>query len=109
MSDAKSKADGLIRDNAVMIFSKTTCPYCANSQKILMAKQKEYEAKGTPFSLGVYELNVECEYLDSCLHGMKYITLILRLLQLMAVRFKIILGRLQKQERSQEFSLPKLS
>ncbi|KAF7510588.1 hypothetical protein GJ744_006200 [Endocarpon pusillum] len=57
MADAKSKADGLIHDNAVMIFSKTTCPHCAHSKDILTAKQKEYEAKGTPFSLDIYELD----------------------------------------------------
>ncbi|ERF72879.1 hypothetical protein EPUS_08492 [Endocarpon pusillum Z07020] len=57
MADAKSKADGLIHDNAVMIFSKTWCSHCAHSKKILTAKQKEYEAKGTPFSLDVYELD----------------------------------------------------
>jgi glutaredoxin 3 len=57
MSDATAKADRLIHDNAVMIFSKTWCPHCAHSKEILTAKQKEYEAKGTPFSLEIYELN----------------------------------------------------
>ena len=65
MADAASKANALIRDNAVMIFSKTTCPYCKHSKNILLAKQKEYEAKGTPFSLDIYELNTAREYFYS--------------------------------------------
>lgn len=64
MSEAKSKADKLIHDNAVMIFSKTYCPHCAHSKEVLQAKQKEYEAKGTPFTLDIFELNEACECLD---------------------------------------------
>lgn len=107
MSDAKSKVDELIHDNAVMIFSKTWCPSCKESKRILTAKQAEYEAKGTPFSLGVYELDKECQYLDSKLIFYQYETdvLIMHSLQLMAMRFKIILVGLQKQDRFPEFSL----
>jgi glutaredoxin len=65
MSDAKSKVEEFISDNAVMIFSKTGCPSCHRSKEFLTEKQEEYEAKGTPFSLGVYELDEACEYLDS--------------------------------------------
>ena len=65
MADAAARADELIRENAVMIFSKTWCPYCSHSKEILQAKQKEYEAKGTPFTLDVYELDQDkCKYLE---------------------------------------------
>ena len=69
MSDAKSKVDALKNGRAVFIFSRTTCPYCDHSKTVLGAKQKEYEAKGTPFSMGIYELSPTCEYLDLYLNG----------------------------------------
>jgi hypothetical protein len=46
MEAATKKAQQLIDDNAVMVFSKSYCPYCRNSKRILDrsgAKYKTYE------------------------------------------------------------------
>ena len=59
MADAAAKAEALIQKNAVMVFSKTGCPYCHRTRKILEAKQTEYQGKGTPFTLDFYELNLD--------------------------------------------------
>lgn len=35
MSAAKTKAQGIIDDNAVAVFSKSYCPYCASTKSLL--------------------------------------------------------------------------
>lgn len=35
MSAATTRAQGLIKDNAVVVFSKSYCPYCSSSKKLL--------------------------------------------------------------------------
>ncbi|THV54234.1 hypothetical protein BGAL_0031g00080 [Botrytis galanthina] len=35
MSAAQTKADGIINDNAVAVFSKSYCPYCNATKKLL--------------------------------------------------------------------------
>lgn len=35
MGAAKDKAQSLIDENAVVVFSKTTCPFCSASKKLL--------------------------------------------------------------------------
>lgn len=47
---AKQKAQQLIDDNAVMVFSKSWCPHCRNSKRILEGLGAKYTA---------YELNEE--------------------------------------------------
>lgn len=37
MSAAKTKAQGLIDDNAVMVFSKSYCPYCTSTKGLLQS------------------------------------------------------------------------
>ena len=74
MSDAVLKADRLIKGSAVMIFSKSLCPACKNSKEVLQGKQKEYEAKGTPFSLDIYELDKACKCPLAPLIGSRHLT-----------------------------------
>ena len=50
MEAAKQKAQAMIDDNAVMVFSKSYCPYCRNSKRILDSYGAKYEH---------YELNEE--------------------------------------------------
>ncbi|ROV94027.1 hypothetical protein VMCG_08285 [Cytospora schulzeri] len=52
MEAAKQKAQSLIDENAVMVFSKSYCPYCRASKKTL-------ESAGAKFK--VYELNEESD------------------------------------------------
>ena len=52
MEAAKQKAQTLIDDNAVMVFSKSYCPYCRNTKRILDSAGAKYEH---------YELNEEGE------------------------------------------------
>lgn len=47
MSAATTRAQGLIQDNAVVVFSKSYCPYCHSSKKLL----KNLDAKFTVFEL----------------------------------------------------------
>ncbi|KAJ5328232.1 hypothetical protein N7541_001631 [Penicillium brevicompactum] len=47
MSAATTRAQGLIQDNAVVVFSKSYCPYCHSSKKLL----KDLNAKFTVFEL----------------------------------------------------------
>lgn len=42
MADAQKKVDDLIKDHAVMIFSKVTCPHCAATKELF--KQKGVQA-----------------------------------------------------------------
>lgn len=53
MEAAKTKAQSLIDDNAVMVFSKSYCPYCRASKNTL-------QKAGATFK--VYELNEESQY-----------------------------------------------
>lgn len=46
----KEKTESLIKDNAVMVFSKSYCPYCKATKKTL-------ENAGAKYT--VYELNEE--------------------------------------------------
>ncbi|KAL1838752.1 hypothetical protein VTJ49DRAFT_2250 [Mycothermus thermophilus] len=51
MEAAQKKAQQLIDDNAVMVFSKSYCPYCNNTKRILTdlnAKFKAYELNQEP-------------------------------------------------------------
>ncbi|KAL1864042.1 hypothetical protein VTK73DRAFT_6262 [Phialemonium thermophilum] len=50
MEAAKTKAQKLIDENAVMVFSKSYCPYCQNTKRILDSYGAKYKA---------YELNQE--------------------------------------------------
>ncbi|CAI7575878.1 unnamed protein product [Penicillium bialowiezense] len=47
MSAATTRAQGLIKDNAVVVFSKSYCPYCSSSKKLL----KGLDAKFTVLEL----------------------------------------------------------
>ncbi|KAJ5294742.1 hypothetical protein PENANT_c014G10238 [Penicillium antarcticum] len=42
MSAAKSRAQQLINDNAVVVFSKSYCPYCDSSKKLLDGLNAKY-------------------------------------------------------------------
>jgi len=44
MEAAQKKAQQLIDDNAVMVFSKSYCPYCNNSKRILDGLNAKYNA-----------------------------------------------------------------
>ena len=50
MEAATKKAQQLIDDNGVMVFSKSYCPYCRNSKRILEGLGANYKT---------YELNQE--------------------------------------------------
>jgi len=43
MSAAKDKAQKLIDDNSVMVFSKSYCPYCKATKALLNEKGAKYE------------------------------------------------------------------
>ncbi len=43
MEAAQKKAQKLIDENAVMVFSKSYCPYCRNTKRILDATGVKYE------------------------------------------------------------------
>lgn len=53
MEAAKTKAQSLIDENAVMVFSKSYCPYCRASKKTLQSAGAQFK---------VYELNEESQY-----------------------------------------------
>lgn len=53
MEAAKTKAQSLIDENAVMVFSKSYCPYCRASKKTLQNAGAQFK---------VYELNEESQY-----------------------------------------------
>ena len=53
MDAARTKAQQLIDDNAVIVFSKTTCGYCRNTKKILDNLGAKYQH---------YELNQEGQF-----------------------------------------------
>ncbi|KAB8278773.1 putative glutaredoxin Grx1 [Aspergillus minisclerotigenes] len=42
MSAAKTKAQGIINDNAVVVFSKSYCPYCKSSKSLLSQLDAKY-------------------------------------------------------------------
>ncbi|KAK4096934.1 glutaredoxin [Parathielavia hyrcaniae] len=44
MEAAQKKAQQLIDDNAVMVFSKSYCPYCNNTKRILDGLNAKYKA-----------------------------------------------------------------
>ncbi|KAK3308362.1 thioredoxin-like protein [Chaetomium strumarium] len=44
MEAAQKKAQQLIDDNAVMVFSKSYCPYCNNTKRILDELNAKYKA-----------------------------------------------------------------
>ncbi|OTB02623.1 hypothetical protein M426DRAFT_322541 [Hypoxylon sp. CI-4A] len=44
MADAKTKAQSIIDENAVAVFSKSWCPYCAASKKLLDSTGAKYKA-----------------------------------------------------------------
>ncbi|ROV89991.1 hypothetical protein VPNG_10010 [Cytospora leucostoma] len=52
---AKQKAQALINENAVLVFSKTTCPFCSASKKALQDAGAQFK---------VYELNKESDGSD---------------------------------------------
>ena len=52
MVSAKEKAQKLIDDNAVVVFSKSYCPYCKATKNLLNEKKAKYE---------VLELDQICE------------------------------------------------
>ncbi|KAL2268937.1 hypothetical protein VTJ83DRAFT_3783 [Remersonia thermophila] len=63
MEAAQKKAQQLIDDNAVMVFSKSYCPYCNNTKRIL---------NGLDAKFTTYELNQEADGDDiqNALHQM---------------------------------------
>lgn len=42
MADAKSKAQGIINDNGVVVFSKSYCPYCKATKTLLGQKNAKF-------------------------------------------------------------------
>ncbi|KAK4041285.1 thioredoxin-like protein [Parachaetomium inaequale] len=44
MEAAQKKAQQLIDDNAVMVFSKSYCPYCNNTKRVLDGLNAKYKA-----------------------------------------------------------------
>lgn len=42
MADAKSKAQGIINDNSVVVFSKSYCPYCKATKSLLSEKGAKF-------------------------------------------------------------------
>ncbi|KGO76566.1 Glutaredoxin [Penicillium italicum] len=42
MSAAKTRAQSLINDNAVVVFSKSYCPYCDSSKRLLDSLDTKY-------------------------------------------------------------------
>ncbi|KAJ5172088.1 hypothetical protein N7492_004681 [Penicillium capsulatum] len=42
MSAAKTKAQALIDENAVVVFSKSYCPYCSSTKKLLEANNAKF-------------------------------------------------------------------
>lgn len=44
MSAAKTKAQNLINENGVVVFSKSYCPYCKSSKDLLDKLGAKYEA-----------------------------------------------------------------
>ncbi|KAK4138449.1 glutaredoxin [Trichocladium antarcticum] len=55
MEAAQKKAQQLIDDNAVIVFSKSYCPYCNNTKRILDGLDAKYKS---------YELNQEADGSD---------------------------------------------
>ncbi|KAI1138442.1 putative glutaredoxin [Hypoxylon sp. FL0543] len=43
MADAKTKAQNIINENAVAVFSKSYCPYCASSKRLLDSLGAKYK------------------------------------------------------------------
>ncbi|KAI1097375.1 putative glutaredoxin [Jackrogersella minutella] len=43
MADAKTKAQGIIDENAVAVFSKSYCPYCSASKRLLDSLGAKYK------------------------------------------------------------------
>lgn len=43
MADAKTKAQSIIDENAVAVFSKSYCPYCSSSKKLLDSLGAKYK------------------------------------------------------------------
>ncbi|KAI0835826.1 putative glutaredoxin [Hypoxylon sp. FL0890] len=43
MADAKTKAQSIIDENPVAVFSKTYCPYCAASKRLLDSLGAKYK------------------------------------------------------------------
>ncbi|KAL7624883.1 Glutaredoxin [Parahypoxylon ruwenzoriense] len=43
MADAKTKAQSIIDENAVAVFSKTYCPYCTASKRLLNSLGAKYK------------------------------------------------------------------
>ena len=42
MSEAKSKAQQIINDNSVVVFSKSYCPYCRATKSLLDERKAKY-------------------------------------------------------------------
>ncbi|KAI1463389.1 putative glutaredoxin [Daldinia caldariorum] len=43
MADAKTKAQDIINENAVAVFSKSYCPYCSASKRLLDSLDAKYK------------------------------------------------------------------
>ncbi|KAI0007123.1 putative glutaredoxin [Xylariaceae sp. FL0662B] len=64
MADAKTKAQSIIDENAVAVFSKSYCPYCAASKKLLDNVGAKYEvveldevSDGSAIQAALYEIS----------------------------------------------------
>ncbi|KAI2465139.1 putative glutaredoxin [Annulohypoxylon bovei var. microspora] len=64
MADAKTKAQSIIDENAVAVFSKTFCPYCTASKRLLDSLGAKYKlveldevADGSEIQLALAEIS----------------------------------------------------
>ncbi|KAI0139582.1 putative glutaredoxin [Hypoxylon sp. NC0597] len=64
MADAKTKAQSIIDENAVAVFSKTYCPYCSSSKRLLDSLGAKYKLveldevpDGSAIQAALYEIS----------------------------------------------------
>lgn len=60
MSAAKTRAQSLINDNAVVVFSKSYCPYCDSSKKLLDSLNAKYTTLELDLEGEFFALRVVC-------------------------------------------------
>ncbi|KAI1407377.1 putative glutaredoxin [Hypoxylon sp. FL1857] len=63
MADARTKAQSIIDENAVAVFSKTYCPYCSASKRLLDSLGAKYklveldeEPDGSAIQAALYDI-----------------------------------------------------
>lgn len=66
MSAARTKAQGIIDDNAVAVFSKSYCPYCKATKSLLSEQGAKFYTieldQVGEFALLNFYLRLDCEY-----------------------------------------------